>query len=75
MGAKIGMEVDVAWLVELADQVGQGEQRPLHRRGIAGIGPEIAVALRMRREQRRAAGKVEDQVAFAGDAVARPPEG
>ena len=75
MGAKIGMEVDVARLVELADQIGQREQRPLHRRGIAGIGPEVAVALFVGRKQRRAAGKVEDQVTFADDAITRSVEG
>ena len=40
------------------------EQRALHRQGIAGIGPEIAVALVVRGHERRAAREIDHDVAF-----------
>src|SRR5438552_100486 len=74
MGAQRRGKIDVARLVELADEVDQIEQRALHRRRIAGVGSEIAVAALRRREQRRSTRQVEDQVAARGRAVARRVE-
>ena len=75
MGAELGLELDVARLLELADQIGQIEQRALDRRGIAGVGLEIAVALGVRREQGRCAAEIEDQIEAGRDPVPRPLEG
>src|SRR3546814_721943 len=61
MGADLAAVLHVARLVELADEVGDLEERALHRRRVAGIGAEVAVALLRRREQRLAAGEVEDR--------------
>src|SRR5438876_9162619 len=71
MGAQRRGKIDVARLVELADEIDQIEQRALHRRWIARVGSEIAVAALRRREQRRSTRQVEDQVAARGRAVTR----
>ena len=69
MGAEIGIEVHIDRFLELADQIGDFEQRLLHRRRIARVGPEIAVALFRRRKQRLSARDVEDDVVAELDAV------
>ena len=69
MGTQILMEGDVKRLIELADQVGRLEQRLLHRRRVARIGMQIAVPFFRRRDQRLAAGKIEDQIGGQRDAV------
>src|SRR3546814_10243531 len=63
MRADAGVVGDVTRLLELADQIAEVEQRALHGGRIPGIGIEIAVAFLGRGEQRRAAGKVQYQVA------------
>src|SRR3546814_4620239 len=75
MGANLGFVLDVAWLLEFADHVGKVEERTLHRSRIGRIRVEITVALLRRREERRAAGQVEDEVALRSGAVARCREG
>ena len=62
MRAELGRERDVARLLELADQLHRVEQRALHVGGVPWVGPQVAVALGVRREQRRAAGEVHHQV-------------
>ena len=44
MRAQIGGEGDVARLVEGTDEVARFEYRTQHRRRVAGIGTQIAVA-------------------------------
>src|SRR3546814_16753382 len=74
MGADLAAVLHVARLVELADEVGDLEERALHRRRVAGIGAEVAVALLRRREQRLAAGEVENEVALGKGLVLRRVE-
>src|SRR3546814_13707484 len=74
MGADLAAVLHVARLVELADEVGDLEERALHRRRVAGIGAEVAVALLRRREQRLAAGAVEHEVALGTGIVLRRVE-
>src|SRR3546814_10311707 len=74
MGADLAAVLHVARLVELADEVGDLEERALHRRRVAGIGAEVAVALLRRREQRLAAGEVENEVALGKGIVLRRVE-
>src|SRR6185437_15397153 len=71
MRAQLDVEIDVTRLFELADQVGEREQSRLHRGGILGIGPQIAVAPLAAGEQRRAAAEIENQVAAGLGAIAR----
>ena len=63
MRAQICGEVDVARLVEGADEIARLEHRAQHRRRIAGIGAQIAVAQIGGGKQRRAAGEIEEDVA------------
>ncbi len=73
MGAEILGEGDVARLVESADEIARLEHRREHGGRIAGIGAQIAVAQIGCGEQRRAAGKVEHDVAARHRAVAWRP--
>src|SRR5947209_19930892 len=63
MGAKIGMEINETRLVELADEMACLEQYALDRRRIARVGAQIPASQIVRSEQRRAAGKIEDEIA------------
>ena len=63
-------EIDVARLVEGAGQVARLEQQPLDRGGIAGIGPQIAVAQFVAGDQRRAARQIDQNIGFGEGAVA-----
>ena len=63
MGAQIGGEIDIARLVETADEIARPQHRPQHRAGIARSGAQIAVAQVGGRKQRRTAGQIEDDVA------------
>src|SRR5690606_5769596 len=65
---------DVDRLLEFADQIGGGEGGLLHGDRIRRISAEVTVSPFTRREEGRVAGQVEDDVAFAGDAVAREVE-
>ena len=71
MRAQIFGECNVARLVEGADEIARLEHRAQHRGGIARIGAQIAVAQIGGRKQRRAAGKIEHDVAARRRAVAR----
>ena len=62
MRAQRGVEQDVAWLLERADQPGRVEQGALDRERVGGLGAKIAVPARVRREQWRAPAQIEDQV-------------
>ena len=62
MGAELGREVDIARLLELADEGGGLQERTGHGGGVPRIGPEIAVAPLVRGEQRRAAGEIEHEI-------------
>ena len=44
MGAQVIGEIDVARLVEIPDEIARAQHRPQHRRRIAGISAQIAVA-------------------------------
>ena len=63
------MEIDITRLLEFADEINRREQDPLHGRGIAWIGTQIAVPFAAG-EQRRIAAQVDDQVASCAGAVA-----
>src|SRR5437588_11677821 len=75
MRAELGSEGDIARLVESADEIARFENRLEHAGGIAGIGAQIALAQICRGEERRAAGKVEHDVAMGHRAVAPGAEG
>jgi len=66
MGADAFVVVNVLGLVELADHVGELQQRVADERRVARVGVEIAVALFRCRELRRTAAQVEDQIADRG---------
>ena len=74
MRAEPRIEIDVARLVELADESRRLGQGALHGGGIARIRAQIADAQRMSREKRRAAGQVDDDVAGRDRAIARRAE-
>src|SRR5215211_3441070 len=74
VGAEGFVEVDVAWFVELADEVRRLQDGARDGGGVARVGAEIPVEQVVRREQRQATGEVEDQVAPRSRAVARRPE-
>ena len=65
---------DVARLVEAAGQVARLEHGAQDRRRVAGIGAQIAVAQIGGREQRRATGQIDQQVAARLRLVARGAE-
>ena len=71
MRAERLVEADIERLLEGADRLAGLEHRRRDGVGIAGVGAQIALPLLRRREQRRPAGEVEDQVAFGSRAVAR----
>src|SRR3546814_4044350 len=71
MGAEVGGEVDVARLVELPDEVRGLPDRGGDGGAVPRIGPEIAVAQFVRREERRTDGKLEPQVAMRHGTDAR----
>ena len=68
------MKGDVARLVKLADEGGGRERRARDGRRVARIGPQVAVAQIVGREQRQAAREVEEKIAPRGRPVARRPE-
>ena len=70
MGAQMLGEFDIARLVERAGEVGGAHDRAQHRGRIAGIGAQVAVAQIVRREQRCAAGQIQDDIAARRGAVA-----
>ena len=74
MRAQRLFKMNVARLVEGTDQPAGVGNGALHRGAVARIGAQISRAQIMRREHRRAAGEIEDQVAGRGGAVARRPE-
>src|SRR3546814_11973114 len=74
MGAEVGGEVDVARLVELPNEVRGLPDRGGDGGAVPRIGPEIAVAQFVRREERRTAGKTEHQVAMRHGTAERRPE-
>ena len=63
MRAQVLAEIDVARLVEVADEIARLEHGAQDRRRIAGIGAQIAVAQIGGRKQRRAAGQIDQDVA------------
>src|SRR5512133_1354104 len=70
MRAELGVEIDEARLVELADEMACRKQDALDRRWIARIGVQITASQVIRGEKRRAAGEVEDQITMGCGAVA-----
>ena len=74
MRAQRGVVGDVARLLESADEIARPENGLQHRRGIAGIGAQIAVAQIGGGEECRAAGQVKDDVAARPRVIARWPE-
>ncbi len=78
LGARMRAQVlgvgDVARLVETAGQVARLQYHTQHRRRVAGIGAQIAVAQVGGWEQRRAAGEVDQQVVARLRLVARGAE-
>ncbi len=74
MRAQILGEGDVARLVETADEIARLQHRAQHGLRVVGIGLQVAVAQVRGREQRRAAGQIEHDVAARDGAVARRPE-
>ena len=69
MCTDIRVIIDVARLLEFADQVADLEQALLHLGGIARVWPEVAVAPLVRRKQRSIPGQVQDKVALAEGVV------
>src|SRR5207247_2432935 len=65
---------DVTRLVEAADEVACLEDRAQHRSRIARIGAQITVAQIVRREQRSAAGQINDQIAMRDGSLLRRAE-
>ena len=74
MGAEVIGEIDVARLVEISDEIAGAQHRPEHRRRIAGVGAQIAVAKIGGGKQRRPAGEVEQDVAMRDRAIASRTE-
>ena len=68
------VKVDVARLVEGADEIARLQHGAEHGSRVAGIGAQIAVAQVGGGKQRRAAGQIEHQIALRLRAVARRPE-
>jgi len=62
MGAKLGIEGDVARLVEAADEVACAQHGSEHGAGIPRIGAQIAVPQISGGEKRRAAREVEHNI-------------
>ncbi len=54
MGAQVGMEIDIARLVEGADEIGRLEQQLLYRDGIDRVGTQVTLAQVMGGDQRLA---------------------
>src|SRR5215510_16380428 len=74
MRAELGGKIDVLRLVEAADEVARFQHRAQHRCRILGVGAQIAVAKVMSREEWRAAGEIEHEIAARGRAIARRVE-
>jgi hypothetical protein len=74
MGAEPGVVLDIARLVEGADEMGGVHHRPRHRRRMGGIGTEVARAQLVAREERPGAAQVEDDVGLRGRAIGRRAE-
>jgi len=70
MGADIFIVIDIDRLIEFADQIGGVEQRPLNLGRAGRVGAQIAVALFRRRNQRRPARDIDDQIEIQRHAVA-----
>src|SRR6266849_6671614 len=70
MGAEFRGEIDVSRLVEASDEIARLEHGAQHRRRLARIGAQLAVAQVMRREKWRASRHIEQQVATRGQTVA-----
>src|SRR5947207_15336244 len=70
MGAEFGAEVNVFRLIKPSDQIARLQYRAQHCRRIARIGAQIAIAQIMRGKQRRAAGKIEYEIAARRRAIA-----
>ena len=52
MGAQVIRERNVAWLVEIPDEIARAQHRLEHRRRVAGVGAQITVAQVRGRKQR-----------------------
>src|SRR5262249_49118178 len=74
MGAEIGRERDIARLGEPADEITGAQDGIKHRRAVARIGPDVAVAQIGGRKERRAARHVKQDVATRAGAVPRLSE-
>ena len=75
VSAQPGFKIDVARLLEGADEIARLENSLQHRRWIAGIRAQIAVAQIGSGKQRGATGQIKDDVAGRAGVVARGPEG
>ena len=74
MRAQIGVEIDVARLVERAAQIARLEDSAQHRRRIGRVGAQITVAQVGGREQRRVTRQIDQDIAARHRAVARRSE-
>ncbi len=74
MGAEIGLEIDVARLVERADEVRRLEGELGDRRRRTGVRAEIARAQIVRGKEWLAAGEVDQDVAAGGEPIAHAAE-
>ena len=62
MGAQILVKIDETRLVEIADQMRNGENRALDCERIARVGAQVPAPEVMGREKRRASRKIEDDI-------------
>src|SRR5215472_7490931 len=69
MGAEVGGERNIARLVERPDEITGAQDAVEHRRAVAWIGTDVAVAQIGGRKERRAARQVEQDVAARAGGV------
>ena len=74
MGTEAGVEGDVAWFLEAADEVARPKNRLQHGGGIAGICPQVAVAQIGGGEKCSSASEIQNDITARAGTIARCPE-
>src|ERR1700692_1560650 len=74
MSTQRGVEGDVAWFLEGADEVARIKNRLQHCGGVAGICPQVAVEQTGCGEKCSAASEIQNNIAARSSVIARWPE-